>query len=63
MLKIRPSIRPKFNAHKRLPEEEPIKQTCTDGLVVLEFDLPGEKINKLSASVLEKFERVIDELR
>jgi 3-hydroxyacyl-CoA dehydrogenase/enoyl-CoA hydratase/3-hydroxybutyryl-CoA epimerase len=33
-----------------------------DGLAVLEFDTPGEKVNKYSTPVLHELERVVDEL-
>lgn len=33
-----------------------------DGLAVLEFDTPGEKVNKYSRPVMLEFERVLDSL-
>ncbi|MDP7249888.1 MAG: 3-hydroxyacyl-CoA dehydrogenase NAD-binding domain-containing protein [Planctomycetota bacterium] len=63
MLKTEHAIRPPAKPSERNPADEPIRQTFTDGLVVLEFDLPGEKINKLSTAVLERFENIIDELK
>ena len=33
-----------------------------EGIFVLEFDLPGEKVNKLTAEVLEDLERVLSKL-
>jgi len=33
-----------------------------DGIAVLTFDLPGEKINKLTTAVMDEFDRVLTEL-
>jgi 3-hydroxyacyl-CoA dehydrogenase/enoyl-CoA hydratase/3-hydroxybutyryl-CoA epimerase len=33
-----------------------------DGIAILTFDLPGEKINKLTTSVMEEFNTLLDEL-
>jgi 3-hydroxyacyl-CoA dehydrogenase/enoyl-CoA hydratase/3-hydroxybutyryl-CoA epimerase len=34
----------------------------TDGIAILTFDLPGEKINKLTTPVMEEFDTVLDQL-
>ena len=34
----------------------------TDGIAVLTFDLPGEKVNKLTASVMDELDALLDEL-
>jgi len=34
-----------------------------DGIAVLTFDLPGEKVNKLTAPVMDELDRLLDELR
>ncbi|HXX63230.1 MAG TPA: 3-hydroxyacyl-CoA dehydrogenase NAD-binding domain-containing protein [Bacteroidota bacterium] len=34
----------------------------TDGIAVLTFDLPGEKVNKLTASVMAELDALLDEL-
>ena len=34
-----------------------------DGVAVLTFDLPGEKVNKLTTAVMEELDRLLDELR
>src|SRR5512140_861657 len=33
-----------------------------DGIAVLTFDLPGEKVNKLTAAVMEELNTLLDEL-
>lgn len=33
-----------------------------DGIAILTFDLPGEKVNKLTTSVMEEFSALLDEL-
>jgi len=33
-----------------------------DGIAILTFDLPGEKVNKLTTPVMEKFKALLDEL-
>jgi len=33
-----------------------------DGIAVLTFDLPGEKVNKLTPEVMERFSRAVDEI-
>jgi 3-hydroxyacyl-CoA dehydrogenase/enoyl-CoA hydratase/3-hydroxybutyryl-CoA epimerase len=34
----------------------------TDGIAVLTFDLPGEKVNKLTTAVMNEFDRLLDEI-
>ena len=34
----------------------------TDGIAVLTFDLPGEKVNKLTTAVMNEFDRLLDDL-
>lgn len=34
----------------------------TDGIGILTFDLPGEKVNKLTSSVMEELDRALDDL-
>lgn len=40
----------------------PIRRTQVDGIVFLEFDLPGEKVNKLTTAVLGLLDHLLDEL-
>lgn len=40
----------------------PVLLSVEDGIAWIRFDLPGEKVNKLSADVLGAFERVLEEL-
>jgi 3-hydroxyacyl-CoA dehydrogenase/enoyl-CoA hydratase/3-hydroxybutyryl-CoA epimerase len=43
--------------------ESPIRYDIrTDGIAVVTFDLPGEKVNKLTSQVMEEFSRVINEV-
>ena len=41
-------------------ENRAVRLSVQDGLGRLTFDLPGEKVNKLSAEVMESLSRIVD---
>ncbi len=38
-------------------------QITDDGIAILTFDLPGEKVNKLTTAVMEELDNLLDEIR
>src|SRR6202008_2468998 len=48
---------------KRMSIQESIRLSAKGDIGLIAFDLPGEKVNKLSSGVMMRFQEVVDECK